>query len=162
MAGSQNIGEESDNPVAINVTAMVDVIFCLCLFFMCSFHFKQLEGKIETWLPKNVGLNVGVADKIVLEEIRIVIQWDDRSGASVRRVGNRAPAASDNDLLKVVLSMSADYEKLGKKDFPVLLEAARDVPWQDVVHVMDILKREHLERIEFTAPPAPAKGVGKA
>lgn len=29
MSGSQNIGEESDNPVGINVTAMVDVIFCL-------------------------------------------------------------------------------------------------------------------------------------
>ena len=29
MGGSQNIGEASDNPVAINVTAMVDVIFCL-------------------------------------------------------------------------------------------------------------------------------------
>ena len=51
MGGSQNIGEASDNPVEINVTAMVDVIFCLCIFFMCSFHFKQLEGKIDTWLP---------------------------------------------------------------------------------------------------------------
>jgi biopolymer transport protein ExbD len=43
MAGTQNIGEASDNPVAINVTAMVDVIFCLCLFFMFSFKFKQFE-----------------------------------------------------------------------------------------------------------------------
>lgn len=40
-----------DNPVGINVTAMVDIIFCLCLFFMCSMHFKQIEGKLESWLP---------------------------------------------------------------------------------------------------------------
>ncbi|KAF0241790.1 MAG: hypothetical protein FD180_4260 [Planctomycetota bacterium] len=41
-----------DNPVALNVAPMVDIIFCLCIFFMCSFHFKQLEGKFESWLPK--------------------------------------------------------------------------------------------------------------
>ena len=159
MAGSQNIGEASDNPVAINVTAMVDVIFCLCLFFMCSFHFKQLEGKIETWLPKDTGVNPGLTEKIILEEIRIVLQRDPLNGATVRRVGNRAPAADDAELLRVVTAMSADYYKLGKKDFPVLIEAARDVPWKDVVHVMDLLKKEHLEKIEFTAPPTAPRGV---
>ncbi|HVR74480.1 MAG TPA: biopolymer transporter ExbD [Planctomycetota bacterium] len=158
MAGSQNIGEASDNPVAINVTAMVDVIFCLCLFFMCSFQFKQLEGKIETWLPKDTGINPGLTEKIILEEIRIVLQREPLSGATVRRVGNRAPAADDAGLLRVVLAMTADYHKLGKKDFPVLIEAGRDVPWKDVVHVMDLLKKEHLEKIEFTAPPAAPRG----
>ena len=27
-----------------------------------------------------------------------------------------------------------------------------DVPWQDVIHVMDLCKKEKLERIEFAAP----------
>ena len=149
MAGSQNIGEESDNPVGINVTAMVDVIFCLCLFFMCSFQFKQLEGKIESWLPKDAPGAAASSDQNVLEEIRIVMSYDGKSGATVRRVGNTAPVGSDGDLMKRVLSLTADYEKLGKKDFPVLLEAARDVAWKDVVHVMDLLKQAKLERIEF-------------
>ena len=39
MAGSSS---PEDNPVGINVTALVDVIFCHCLFFMCSLHFKQV------------------------------------------------------------------------------------------------------------------------
>jgi biopolymer transport protein ExbD len=155
MAGTSNVGEDADNPVAINATAMVDVIFCLCIFFMCSFHFKQLEGKIETWLPKEAGVSPGLAEKIVLEEIRIVLQWDAKGGTTVRRVGNRPPAQSDPDLISMVLKMAADYEKLGKKDFPVLLESARDVPWREIVHVMDLLKKERLERIEFTAPPPP-------
>jgi len=150
MAGNTNIGEETDNPVGINATAMVDVIFCLCLFFMCSFHFKQLEGKIQTWLPKESGvLGPSTADKIPLEEIRIVLEWDARAEASVRRVGNRPPAGSDAELTNAVLEMSADYKKLGKKDFPVLLDVARKVPWRDVVHVMDLLKQVKLDRIEF-------------
>src|SRR2546426_4995004 len=75
MAGGASIGEEADNPVAINATAMVDVIFCLCIFFMCSFHFKQLEGKLDSWLPKDVGPH---AVPIVhpLEEIRVLLQRD--------------------------------------------------------------------------------------
>jgi biopolymer transport protein ExbD len=162
MAGSSSIGEENDNPVAINVTAMVDVIFCLCLFFMCSFHFKQLEGKIETWLPKQSGVVASsAADKIILEDIRIILQWDDRTGATARRLGGLPPANSDSELMSAVVKMSSDYIKLGRKDFPVLLDVARDVPWKDVVHVMDILKKEKLERIEFTAPPAVASSLLK-
>jgi biopolymer transport protein ExbD len=151
MAGSQNIGEASDNPVAINVTAMVDVIFCLCIFFMCSFHFKQMEGKIESWLPKDITINPNLAaDANQLEEIRVILQWEVRGGTTVRRIGNRPPVATDKDLMKIVLEMAEDHRKLGKKDFPVLIDAERDVPWQDVVHVMDLCKREKLERIEFT------------
>ena len=87
MAGSQNIGESSDNPVAINVTAMVDVIFCLCLFFMCSFQFKQLEGKIESWLPKDRGMNTfDTGRPLIREEIRVRMAWIPESSTTTRTV----------------------------------------------------------------------------
>src|SRR5262245_66323574 len=88
MGGTQNIGEASDNPVDINVTAMVDVIFCLCIFFMCSFHFKQLEGKIDAWLPKDKGNLIGqMTTPPILEEIRVFMRWDPARSATVRKVG---------------------------------------------------------------------------
>ena len=148
MAG----GSSEDNPVGINVTAMVDVIFCLCLFFMCSFHFKQLEGKIDTWLPKDRGVNQGQPEKVVLEEIRVFMKWDPSLRRTVRKVGNRGEAGSDQDLMAVILQMTADYKKAGKSEFPVLIDATADVPWEDVIHVMDLCKKERLERIEFAAP----------
>jgi biopolymer transport protein ExbD len=49
MAGSQ---DPNENPVAINVVPMVDVIFCLCVCFMCSFKFKQIEGKFDRGCPR--------------------------------------------------------------------------------------------------------------
>ena len=52
MAGG---GNQEENPVAINVVAMVDIIFCLCLFFMCSLKFKPLDAKFDSWLPKDKG-----------------------------------------------------------------------------------------------------------
>ena len=50
MAGG---GEAEDNPLPINVVPMVDIIFCLCVFFMCSFKFRETEGKFDSWLPKD-------------------------------------------------------------------------------------------------------------
>ncbi len=150
MAGSSSIGEASDNPVGINVVPMVDVIFCLCLFFMCSLKFKQLEGKIETWLPKDRGVEQTPPDKVVLEEIRVFMRWQD--GRTVTKVGNRAPAGSDLELMQTINQMSNDYKKLGKTDYPVLIDALHDVPWKDVIHVLDLCKKDKLERIEFAAP----------
>jgi biopolymer transport protein ExbD len=151
--GSQNIGESSDNPVAINVTAMVDVIFCLCIFFMCSFHFKQLEGKIDTWLPKDRGVFTNVKlDKVVLEEIRVFMRWDPATKTTTRKVGNRGMFNSDQDLQNVVQQMTNDYKKAGKTDFPVLIDATADVPWKDIVHVIDLCKAINVERLEFAAP----------
>ena len=152
MAGSQNIGEASDNPVEINVVAMVDVIFCLCLFFMCSFHFKQLEGKIESTLPKDRGVFASTPQKVVLEEIRVILKWDAATNSTIRKVGNRNPVTSDDELMTTIRSMAGDYKKAGKTDFPVLIDGQRDVPWFEVIHVLDMCKIDNLDRIEFAAP----------
>lgn len=152
MAGSQNIGEASDNPVAINVTAMVDVIFCLCIFFMCSFHFKQIQGKIDTWLPKDRGIFGGAATEIIKEEICVIMRVVLDTGAVVRKVKNYPPADSDNALMDVVLQLAEDYKKAGNTKYPLVIDATPDVPWEAVVHVMDLCKRNKIERIEFGAP----------
>jgi biopolymer transport protein ExbD len=56
---SVNVGSEGDSPVAINVTPLVDIIFCLCVFFMISFRFKQIEGRFDAWLPRTTGVGPG-------------------------------------------------------------------------------------------------------
>jgi biopolymer transport protein ExbD len=158
MAGTQNIGEASDNPVAINVTAMVDVIFCLCLFFMCSFQFKQLEGKIESWLPKDRGMNtIATGQPLVREEIRVFMKWNPDSSTTSRSVlGNEAQhLGTDSELMAVIRQRRDEYTSQGKTDWPLMIDAQAEVPWQDVVHLMDLCKNEGLPRIEFAAPEAP-------
>lgn len=153
MGGSSNIGEASENPVEINVTAMVDVIFCLCIFFMCSFHFKQLEGKIDAWLPtENGNQRHTPPPPPVLEEIRIFMRWDASTGATTRKIGNRLPVADDAELMATVRSMKADYDRAQKSKAPVIIDATADVPWSQVIHVLDLCKAEKLAQIEFAEP----------
>ena len=87
MAGV-SVGESEDNPVNINVTPLVDIIFCLCVFFMISFKFKQLEGKFDSWLPKGKG-SEGMPLNAVIQEVRVALLWDDEAQATVRKYGTR-------------------------------------------------------------------------
>lgn len=151
MGGSQNIGEASDNPVEINVTAMVDVIFCLCIFFMCSFHFKQLEGRVDAWLPQEKGNQLkGPPPPVVLEEIRVFMRWSP-DGGTLRKVGSTVVTA-DDDLMGAIDVRRGDYERAGKTTFPVIIDATPDVPWADVVHVVDLCKGKKYSSIEFAEP----------
>src|SRR5262245_57461108 len=96
MAGSQS---EEDNPVAINVVAMVDVIFCLTLFYMCSFKFKQLEGKFDAWLPLDKGPGVVVGP--IMQEIRVALFWNDATQTTVRRFLTRT-VKNDTELQQLI------------------------------------------------------------
>jgi biopolymer transport protein ExbD len=150
MAGG---GSDEDNPVPLNVTPLIDIIFCLIIFFMCSFHFKQLEGKIESWLPKDKGVQGTPLANPVLEEIRVILAVDKDTRVVVRKLGAN-PMDDDAELGKNILAMHEDFEKLGKKDIPVIIDAMPPVPWKDVINVMNIAKTCNM-KIEFAAPLPP-------
>ena len=150
MAGA-SIGDNEENPVAINVTAMVDVIFCLCVFFMCSLHFRQLEGKFDTWLPKGKG--TGKLGDSVIQEIRVAVYWDEPNGRVVRQLGNRM-IANDEELQALIQEAHDDFVKLNKPDTPVTIDADGRVPWSEVINIVNICKRDQIDKIEF------AMGVG--
>lgn len=151
MAGSVEIGEETENPVAINAVALVDVIFCLCVFFMCSFHFKQIEGKIETWMP--IDRDTGHWNRgPILEEIRVVLRRESQTETTTRQLGNRPCVQSDAELQSGLQARADDYRKAGKTRIPVLIDASADVPWTDVMHLIDLCRAMGLPEVEFTAP----------
>ena len=157
MAGV-SVGESDENPVAINVTALVDIIFCLCVFFMISFKFKQIEGKFDTWLPKGKGASgVDSAAENVISEIRIAMYWDENAEQTVRQLGSRR-IQSDEELERLIRDSHADWVQKNRPDVPVTIDAEARVPWGDVVTVVNLAKRNDIEKVEFALGlPPPAK-----
>ncbi len=151
MAGSQDPG---DNPVAINVVPMVDVIFCLCVFFMCSFKFKEQEIRFESWLPKQKGAGPGAP--VLIEEVRVALTWDDARSGVVRRLGSRE-FASDFDLVSAVKEQHAARVRGGRADDPVTVDADPRVPWESVMKVVELVKHGGIDRIEFAFGAGPAR-----
>src|SRR5262245_50169360 len=152
MAGV-SIGESEENPVNINVTPLVDIIFCLCVFFMISFKFKQLEGKFETWLPKGKGYE-GMPLKAVIEEIRVALFWDENNQKVVRKFGTRV-VPEDDELLHLITASYDDFKRLNKPDIGMTIDADFRVPWADVVDVMNVGKKAGVSKVEFAAGAPP-------
>jgi len=154
MAGS-SMGED-ENPVAINVTPLVDVIFCLCVFFMISFKFKQLEGKFDSWLPKGKGAAGSVQIEGILDEVRVAMFWDEVNQRTVRQLGTRR-VDSDEELSDLIKEGHDAWVRMNKPDTPVTIDAEARVPWNDVITVMNLCKKNRIDKIEFAlgAPPPP-------
>jgi biopolymer transport protein ExbD len=150
MAGSQ---DPNDNPVGINVVPLVDIIFCLCVFFMCSFKFRQLEGKFDSWLPKDKG-SEGLPSLELISEVRVALIWDDSKQEVTRKMGVRS-IPDDTDLQKSIQEAHDAWVTKGKPDAPVTIDGDTRIPWSEVITVVNIIKRCGIDKIEFAmgAPP---------
>ncbi|HEX6812396.1 MAG TPA: biopolymer transporter ExbD [Planctomycetota bacterium] len=147
MAGSQ---DPNDNPVSIQVVPMVDIIFCLCIFFMCSMKFKEMEGKFESWLPKNKGQSNPMPLDTPIEEIRVALFWNEAEKTTTRRFGNQK-VRDDSHLQELIRESYAGWLRLGKPETPAIIDAGELVPWKEVVAVVNLAKRENIDKIEFAA-----------
>ncbi len=145
MASSQ---DPNGNPVAINVVPMVDVIFCLCVFFMCSMKWNDMEGKFCAWLPKHRGGNGPEATP--LEEVRVALHWDADAQKTVRRFGY-VHIRDDGHLRSILRAAHAEHERVGMADEPCIVDGAELVPWHEIVNVINLAKKEGIHRIEFAA-----------
>lgn len=150
MAG----GPSEDNPVGINVTAMVDIIFCILLFFMCSMKFKALEGKLDSWLPLNKGGRPAANLNQEKPEIRVVLSYDETRGIVERYFGRNPipPEQGDLKLESLIDQQNKAYESQGFRDdtaVPVIIDAGPKVPWENVVNVLNLCKGLGVKKVEF-------------
>jgi biopolymer transport protein ExbD len=142
--------DSADNPVGINVVPMVDIIFCLCVFFMCSFHFKQLEGRFDAWLPKDLGNGPMSTDP---QEIRVALSWDAAHRTTLLQFGRRI-VNGDEELAALLASAHADCVQIGRSETPITVDGDEHVPWDQVVSVIDTAKRVGIARFQLACGPA--------
>lgn len=55
-----------------DLTPMIDVTFLILIFFLLTLQFTDLEGKLESRLPKGVGVNPDAAEPV--ERARVTIE----------------------------------------------------------------------------------------
>jgi biopolymer transport protein ExbD len=131
--------------VPLNVVPMVDVIFCLCVFFMCSFEFKQVEGAFDSWLPKNKGCGTLSAS---VHEIRVALSWDQEEQRVRRQFGQRV-VEDDDELERLIQGARDDGTAQDKPDVPLIIDGDPRVPWRDVIEVVNLAKALEIENVEF-------------
>ena len=136
--------------------SMIDVVFLLLIFFMCSTRFRSEDRVLASDLPRGKGPRVGEHEPEPPVELCVKIFWESASGEAV---GDPAPGgrvaitmggrrcADPNELARVLSSLSARHERT-----PVVIDARKRVPFAWVLGAVDACARAGIENVRFRAP----------
>ncbi len=134
--------------VPMELTPMIDVVFLLLIFFLVTLKFKVLEGKLPTFLPKDVGVNSAPVDDL-LEKVEIGIVKDPSRGAGAPHYGiqvivnNQRMPSLDAFTQKLRAMRSADDE-LKSTLYPQV-----GVNYEQVIKVVDAAVAANMTDITF-------------
>ena len=124
------------------MTAMIDVMFLLLIFFICTTHINPLEETLpmDMTLPGSVVAEVALPDPTDLDIVLIQISFDRVPYWQIE--GNRCSSLHE---VQNILRMIRDV----RADIPVIIESAENVPMENVIDTYDVCRSARLSRIQF-------------
>jgi biopolymer transport protein ExbD len=128
------------------MTPMIDVIFLLLIFFVCTASFQAAEEILPTNLKLPGAIESSeTADPDMLDLDEIVVKILFQGGRPRWRINEK-----DYETLEAVRGVLASVARL-KADLPVILDVNGNVPLENVIDVYDVCRQIGLERIQFAA-----------
>jgi len=127
-------------------TPMIDVVFLLLIFFMCTLKFKVLENKLATYLPTDKGLNTHFEELEPVEKIRIKLSL---RGTDCLCYINGRPIGIMPRARTKAYERIAQLKKACEKS-PAEIDPDPKVPHKFVVNIVDECMRAKLAEITFT------------
>ncbi|MBK6942778.1 MAG: biopolymer transporter ExbD [Planctomycetes bacterium] len=172
--------DEATSETRMDMTPMIDVTFQLIIFFMCNIKFRMLEGKLQTYLPKDVGVNP-TQHEHVLEKIDIRIErtvakselglddvarfrkWSDAGGTTMGqvRILLRGEPVKDMEALRSRLAairarIPGPTDAADEDSIKMNLEPLPGVLYEDVVRVVDVALDAKFTSLTFRGVPIDA------
>jgi len=151
----------------LEMTPMIDCVFLLLIFFMCSLELKKTDGIISAFLPKNRGLNTDPPD-VDPGAVRVKLLWldptslrptDRDEGVVVLKVGTKVypdvDGAPDYALLYEDLVVMRGIRERAGKDPCVIIDGRAQVPFEHVVAALNACVKARIEDVTFAAPENP-------
>ncbi len=142
----------------LEVTSMLDVTFLLLIFFLCIIKFKTLEGRLDAFLPKDMGSQRTSSETLENIEVRL----KPKDGVTVVYVGRKAVERITNVNKDTEVVLDNLYDIVGRlhrqlPDQPCVIDPDSGVPNGHVVAVLNTIMRHRLEKVTFTMPPPKKK-----
>jgi biopolymer transport protein ExbD len=157
--------KEGDKERELEITPMIDVTFLLLIFFMCSIKFKQLEGKLDSYLPRDAGIDLSPMSPPP-EPIRVRLRVaGDRTvvalnGTTLTSLAiPRFPRTSQEEQeLRAPLAMDDLRIRVGSlhrqaPELTCVIDPDERVPNLHVIAALDACLAAGLQNINFTVPP---------
>ncbi len=128
----------------LKMTPMIDVIFLLLIFFVCTANFQKLEGLLPTdmSLPGDAAMEIALPDPESLDVALVTLSYEAAPHWQVE--GNSCKTLAE---VRAVLQKWRDVQA----DLPVILDIASNVPVEHVIDLYDACRAVGLTRIQFAA-----------
>jgi biopolymer transport protein ExbD len=130
-------------------TSMIDVVFLLLIFFLCASKFRQLERRLDAFLPKDKGPSAMQVQVRQLDEIVLHVTALQSRDLQVPQFRIRNWSTHDPNEL---YSHLARLKSVG--DMPVVIDGRPLCPFRHVMTALDCCARAQLTKVEFRPPPA--------
>jgi biopolymer transport protein ExbD len=131
----------------LNLTAMIDVVFQLLIYFIITASFTEGEGVITANFPVGSG---GAPDPLKLEQpIKITVASKGEAGYRLAVDKSPTDPSTFGDLYKMLEGMQESHGGYFKDDNPVVIQPTADVRWQHVVNAFNAAIRAKFKNIAF-------------
>lgn len=158
------VRKQADRPIEFNFTSMIDVVFLLLIFFLISSRFKQIEQRLDTFLPQG-GITQGpppVSEPVTIfvKDDHLLRQSADVDMRSQRKATYYLASRDANPLtdmaqaypvLRQLAQANADQEVL-IAPYDERVDFDQRVPFYNIVRAVDVCKEAGISRISFQAP----------
>ena len=127
----------------IAMTPMIDVVFQLMIFFICTASFQAAEEL----LPSNVAIsggNTAISPIEIEPELERIVVRGTRENGNTNWVVNDRPCPTPVEVQQVLQAVAQIDRTL-----PVVLDVAGEVPLGDMIDVYDLCRLEQFEKIQF-------------
>ena len=130
--------------MTLSMTSMIDVVFLLLIFFVCTANFSLQEER----LPMNLSRPGTIADvvKPTSEEIDFkfaTLRISRQEGAVQWQINDRL-CQSLNEVASVLQQLATI-----KSDLPILIDMDDDIAWEHFIHIYDLARATGLSRVQL-------------
>lgn len=139
-------GNTGRNRLEVQMTSMIDVIFLLLIFFVCTASFNPPEQLLPTHLDAPGSIETNQPPPEIEDLDRIIIHLGLRKGRPTWAI-NDQPNAS----LRAVGDWLRTMAQNVKPDIPVILDIDLDVPMEHAINLYDTSRAARLTNIQFAA-----------
>lgn len=137
----------------VQMTPMIDVVFQLLIFFVCTVNFQKQElalKAVQQAQQAQGALSTNTPPPPELEDLRQVTIDLKRANGATQWLVNGAVSST----LREVETRLSTLARVGdvRNVVPVVLDATDDVPISDAVDVYDLCLRLGFAKVQFAAP----------
>ncbi|MCP3668050.1 MAG: biopolymer transporter ExbD [Gammaproteobacteria bacterium] len=133
-----NLKPQRREPLELNLTPLIDVVFLLLIFFMVSTTFDK-DSRIRVELPEASTQDEKIEDE---KTVDITVDINGRFYVNQREVIN----TEIKTLMQAIIKDVGD-----QRDLPVIITADANAPFQAVMRVMDAAGQLGLVNMTFPA-----------